>query len=133
MYTDRMIPYLDRTCRDHVIIAMIGNLCIVHVFHGFYEVLCIWILIRSFEIKTGVSENLAVGRLTWSPSVDRPVYRWAPDLSTDGYFILAYFVFQLSVGGCAGDRSTGRSTDLLLIGRPAGRPMCGFPGHFRIL
>jgi hypothetical protein len=86
-------------------------------------------LIRSFEIKTGVSGYLAVGRLTWSPSVDRPVDRWAPDLSTDGYFILAYFDFQLSVGGCAGDRSTGRSTDLLLIGRPAGRPMCGFPVH----
>ena len=72
-------------------------------------------------------ENLDIGRLTWSPSVDRPVDRWAPQRSTDGQIILAYLKTNFLVGGCAGDRSTGRSTDLLLIGRPAGRPMCGFP------
>ena len=43
-----MIPYLDRTYRDHVIIAMIGNLCFVHIFHDFYDVLCIWIFDTEF-------------------------------------------------------------------------------------
>ena len=110
-----MILYLDRTCRDHVIIAIIGNLCFMHVFHGFYDVLCIWILIRSFEIKTGVSGYQAVGRLTWSPSVDRPVDRWAPDRSTDGYLNLSLLVSNFLLLG------------VQAIGRPAGRPMCRFP------
>ena len=67
------------------------------------------------------------------PSVDRPVDRRAPQRSTDGQMILAYFKTNSLVGGYAGDRSTDRSTDLLHIGRPAGRPTCSFPGQFCIL
>ena len=110
MYTDMMIPYLDRICRDHVIIAMIVNLCFAHVFHGFYDVLCIWICDTEFSFETCVSVYQVVGRLTWSPSVDRPVDRW---VFYPGIFLISNF---LLVGVQA-------------IGRPAGRPMCRFPVH----